>query len=154
MYKPLWCVLLVAIISACTQNNLAIPIENSLPSDMTTNKAIKAQLANKSSTAKGIKQPQGDMATSAEIDECQQQGGSMSKQGLLGRDFCVVQFGDKGKTCTDGGDCQAGRCVSENASFDNQNGAITKGVCPSNNVPFGCYGTVNQGKFGGFLCVD
>ncbi|QPT43721.1 hypothetical protein [Moraxella nonliquefaciens] len=33
-------------------------------------------------------------------------------------------------------------------------GTLVKGVCPSNNVPFGCYGTVNKGQFGGFLCVD
>lgn len=160
MYKPLWCILLVAILSACTQNNLAKNslaknslLTNSLPSDMTT-PPIKSQSANQPLSAKYIKHPQGKTATPSEIAQCQSQGGSISKQGLLGRDFCVVEFADKDKVCTDGSDCQAGRCISQNASFDDEIGKATKGTCPSNNIPFGCYGTVNDGKFGGFLCVD
>lgn len=154
MYKPLWCILLVAILSACTQNNLAKNslVNNNLPSDMTTTTPIKTQSVNKPLTAKDIIQPKNEVATLDEIAKCQQQGGNISKQGLLGRDFCVVEFADKDKVCTDGGDCQAGRCIAkQNAPIDN--GEAT-GVCPRNNVPFGCYGTVNQGKFGGFLCVD
>ncbi|UZA37062.1 hypothetical protein [Moraxella bovis] len=72
----------------------------------------------------------------------------------MAHDFCVVEFADKGKVCTDGSDCQAGRCIAENVADDKDIGGSIKGVCPSNNVPFGCYGTVNKGKFGGFLCVD
>lgn len=161
MYKPLWCILLVAILSACTQNNLAKNslaknslLTNSLPSDMTTTTPIKTQSVNQPLRAKDIKQPQGKTATPSEIAQCQSQGGSISKQGLLGRDFCVVEFADKDKVCTDGSDCQAGRCISQNTSFDDEIGKAIKGTCPSNNMPFGCYGTVNQGKFGGFLCVD
>lgn len=78
----------------------------------------------------------------------------MMRQGLAQHDFCVVQFADKGKVCTDGSDCQAGRCLADGSSFDDEVGTAVKGVCPANNIPFGCYGTVNKGKFGGFLCVD
>lgn len=66
----------------------------------------------------------------------------------------MVEFTDKEKVCTDGSQCQAGRCVTDEQSFDDEVGTLVKGVCPSNNVPFGCYGTVNKGQFGGFLCVD
>lgn len=164
MYKPLWCILLVAILSACTQNNLAKNslannslLTNSLPSepsDMITTTPIKTQSVNKPLTAKDIIQPKNEVATLDEVAKCQQQGGNISKQGLLGRDFCVVEFADKDKVCTDGSDCQAGRCISQNTPFDDEIGKAIKGTCPSDNIPFGCYGTVNQGKFGGFLCVD
>lgn len=165
MYKPLWCILSVAILSACTQNNLAKNslannslLTNSLPSepsDMITTTPIKTQSVNQPLRAKDIKQPQGKTATPSEIAQCQSQGGSISKQGLLGRDFCVVEFADKDKVCTDGSDCQAGRCIAkQNAPFDDEVGKAITGVCPSDNAPFGCYGTINQGKFGGFLCVD
>ncbi|WP_338755708.1 hypothetical protein WDM69_03575 [Moraxella lincolnii] len=66
----------------------------------------------------------------------------------------MVEFTDKEKVCTDGSQCQAGRCVTDGQSFDDEVGTLVKGVCPSNNVPFGCYGTVNKGQFSGFLCVD
>lgn len=145
--KKLTVLSLAVLLSACTQNNVVGDI-----------KPINTQSVNRSLTAKDIKHPQGKTATPAEIAKCQQQGGSISKQGLLGYDFCVVEFNDKGKVCTDGSDCQAGRCVADNRSFDrsfdNEMGANIKGICPSNNIPFGCYGTVNEGKFGGLLCVD
>lgn len=156
MYKPLWCILLVAIVSACTQNNLAKNslLTNSLPSDMTTTTPIKTQSVNQPLRAKDIKQPKNEVATLDEIAKCQSQGGNMSKQGLLGRDFCVVEFSDKGKICTDSSDCQSGRCLSNNIAENDLTAKKVTGICAKNNVPFGCYGTVNDGKFGGFLCVD
>lgn len=132
----------VLLITACVPNNLN-------NEQKFLNKPI-----NQTSTAKMVKHPQDKDATPAEIAECQKQGGKISKQGLLRHDFCVVEFADKGKVCTDGSDCQAGRCIADNSSTDSDVGTPVKGICPSNNVPFGCYGTVNQGKFAGFLCVD
>lgn len=105
-------------------------------------------------TAKMVKHPQGKTATPDEIAECHKQGGKISRQGLAQHDFCVVEFADKGKVCTDGGECQSGRCIVNLAKSSNEIATSAKGVCASNNSPFGCYGTVNKGKFGGFLCVD
>lgn len=138
--KKLLCVLAVFTCTACTYNNTTEQTVNHLPKQTLT--------------AHMVKQPQGENATPDEIAECQKLGGSISKQGMFAHDFCVIEFADKGKMCTDGSECQAGSCIAENNSSDDKIGTRTKGVCAANNIPFGCYGTVNKGKFAGFLCVD
>lgn len=73
---------------------------------------------------------------------------------MLAHDFCVVEFADKGKVCSDGSECQAEQCIVENGADNKEVSGSIKGICPSNNVPFGCYGTVNNGQLDGFMCVD
>ncbi|WFF37827.1 hypothetical protein LU290_06020 [Moraxella nasibovis] len=140
--KKLFCVITVFTLTACTPNTI-----NKQKVDNTPKQTVGTTL-----TANMVKHPAGKYATPAEIAECQKQGGQISKQGLLGYDFCVVEFADKGKVCTDGSDCQAGRCTASVDDYAKENTKAT-GVCPSNNVPFGCYGTVNKGEFSGVLCV-
>ncbi|STZ64004.1 Uncharacterised protein [Moraxella lacunata] len=150
MNKFLITITSILALTACTPNAINEQKVDNTPS---IQKPQEINKPNQTLTAKDIKHPQGKTATPSEIAECQKQGGTISPQGLLAHDFCVVEFADKGKVCTDGGDCQAGRCIAKvNSSIENSSQA--KGVCPSNNVPFGCYGTVNKGQFGGFLCVD
>lgn len=147
-------------LTACTPNAINGQKVDNAPSIQKTQEVNKTktpsqQSQNATLTAKDIKHPKGRDATPAEIAECQKQGGQISKQGLGRADFCVVEFADKGKVCTDGSDCQSGRCLSKGRSNDAQ--FTTKkhtGICASNNVPFGCYGTVNKGEFGAFMCVD
>lgn len=140
---------LFALLTACTQNTMNEQKADNTPS---IQKPQEINKPNQTLTAKDIKHPQGKTATPSEIAECQKQGGTISKQGLMAHDFCVVEFADKGKVCSDGDDCQAGRCVAENVANNIEIGSA-KGVCPSNNIPFGCYAIVNNGNFD-FLCVD
>lgn len=146
---------LFVLLTACTPNtNNGQKVDDTLniqkPQEIHTPK----QTQNTALTAKDIKHPKGETATPEEIAECQKQGGTISKEGLLGRDFCVVEFADKGKACSDGSDCQAERCIVENVSAGQEMSDSIKGICPSDNVPFGCYGTVNSGQLSGFMCVD
>lgn len=152
MLKKFICFSWLGLLSACTQNHLAI--DNLSTENQPVKPITQTQFSHKPLTAKDIKHPQGENATPDEIAECQKQGGTISKQGLMAHDFCVVEFADKGKVCTDGSECQAGRCIAEIVADNTEISSSVKGVCPSNNIPFGCYGMVNKGKFGGFLCVD
>lgn len=140
---------------ACTPNTEP-RLDNTLqiPKEIHTSQQTLMQTPSKTLTANMVKHPNNKNATPDEIAECQKQGGTISKQGLRQFDFCVVEFADKGKACTNGSDCQAGRCISNGNAMDKEAGSPIQGVCPSNNVPFGCYGTINKGNFGGFLCVD
>lgn len=147
MNKFLITITSILALTACTPNAINGQKVNNTPN---IQKPQEINKPNQTLTAKDIKHPQGKTATPSEIAECQRQGGKISPQGLRQFDFCVVEFTDKGKVCTDGSDCQAGRCITEKFGND----GVAKSVCPSNNVPFGCYGTVNKGQFGGFLCVD
>lgn len=153
MNKFLITITSILTLTACTPNtNNGQKVDDTLniqePQEIHTPK----QTQNTALTAKDIKHPQSENATPKEIAECQKQGGTISKQGLMAHDFCVAEFADKGKVCSDGDDCQAGRCVAENVA-DNIKIGSAKGVCPSNNIPFGCYAIVNNGNFD-FLCVD
>lgn len=144
---------LFALLTACTQNTMNEQKVDNTPSIQEPQEIdIPKSTQNTTLIARDIKHPQDENATPDEIAECQKQGGTISKQGLMAHDFCVVEFADKGKVCSDGDDCQAGRCVAENVADNKENGSA-KGVCPSNNVPFGCYAIVNNGNFD-FLCVD
>ena len=78
----------------------------------------------------------------------------MQPEGLLATPWCVVAYNDAGKDCTSGSDCEGDCRIFEMADL----GADGKvhGVCQPNNVPYGCYAQIEDGKIvgGGLLCVE
>lgn len=92
----------------------------------------------------------------AEFDheDCKRSGGAGQQQGLLGMPMCVIPFADAGKQCSDHDMCE-GQCRTNDSvtDYDGQPGTQL-GLCQANNSPFGCYGLVENGSAGAFLCVD
>ncbi len=78
--------------------------------------------------------------------ECLSVGGKWGKFGLADFERCNLPTKDADKFCTDGGDCEAGLCISESP------GGIT-GKCPAWKLNFGCMSIVENGKSIG-ICID
>jgi len=89
-------------------------------------------------------------ASAAETELCEAIGGIISRQGLAGFEMCVVPYKDAGKTCRDSADC-LGQCRTDNAV---NIGESTTGLCQANNIPFGCFTEVKNGRAQPGLCVD
>lgn len=91
----------------------------------------------------------------AEFEDCTSKGGEMGRQGMAGGYMCVISYADAGKSCTDGSECESGICLvdSDKSHFNLQSQNVT-GVCKADNIPFGCYTTIENGKIGHGLCVD
>ncbi len=82
---------------------------------------------------------------------CRANGGEIRPVCMRGNDFCVVQFADGGKSCTDGSQCASGRCFGDmQAEF----GRDAVGTCAANNDPCGCFQLIEDGKATPGLCVD
>ena len=98
--------------------------------------------------------PEATESFSAENEAlCQAAGGSYGPAGMMGWYRCTMPYADGGDVCSDSPECE-GQC---RASMDDQpsmEGEPVTGTCQMNDNRFGCYGTVEDGRVGGFLCVD
>jgi hypothetical protein len=93
----------------------------------------------------------GKQFTSAEVAACTASGGSVSRRGRLGTDYCVAPLADAGKVCSDKADC-TGTCIG---ASDAVPGSAATGTCQPDDGPlFGCYSTVVGGKATAAICVD
>lgn len=83
--------------------------------------------------------------------DCAARGGSMQRVGRAQTLQCVITYADANKPCTDGGQCQAGRCQGPMEAASREN---VTGQCQPTNMAFGCYTTVTNGRMGAAICVD
>lgn len=89
--------------------------------------------------------------TATERANCEAAGGSVQRAGLLGAYHCVQEYPDAGKACRDSSEC-VGQCRADSHNdVGNQN---VIGACQKVDVPFGCFGIVDNGAVGAMLCVD
>lgn len=98
-------------------------------------------------------QSQASAAGSTDAALCASQGGKMLPQGRMQTVRCVITYGDAGKRCTTGSDCQ-GDCRIEEVAGTPNAGAAAVGTCQVNSGRFGCYTTVENGKAEATICVD
>lgn len=84
--------------------------------------------------------------------ECAARGGTMTPVGRMQTMQCVVSYGDAGKSCTDGAQCQ-GDCRAE-PSATLREGQSARGVCQASSNRFGCFTTIKGGKAEATLCID
>lgn len=89
-------------------------------------------------------------ASSSEEQACKARGGEMRRICLMGELACVEKYRDAGKACTDKSQCM-GQCRYRG---DAPVGSSVVGECQRTTDPCGCFGTVENGKFIGSLCVD
>lgn len=82
---------------------------------------------------------------------CAARGGQMERVGRAQTLQCVIHYADAGKSCTDGAQCQAGRCQGPMEATPRANAA---GQCQSTNMAFGCYTMITDGRMGPAICVD
>jgi hypothetical protein len=88
----------------------------------------------------------------AEIDRaaCEERGGEVRQEGMLGLYRCVRPYKDAGKACRSSDDCE-GKCLAD----DNLAvGAEAEGKCQPTDSPFGCYAEIEGGKVAAAICVD
>ena len=64
---------------------------------------------------------------------------------------CIIQYKDAGKVCTDGNECEGGRCLDV-GNKSNEKG-ILLGTCVHNNN-CGSYQFIEKGKLGIGITVD
>ena len=84
--------------------------------------------------------------------ECAVRGGTMTPVGRMQTMQCVVTYGDAGKACTDGAQCQ-GDCRTE-PTVTAREGQSVRGVCQATSNRFGCFTTIRDGKAEATLCID
>ena len=92
----------------------------------------------------------------AKIDQvaCEEQGGVVRQEGLLGLYRCVLSYSDAGEICTGTDDCE-GRCLGDDSVTDYQAPAgQAKGLCEADDSPFGCYAVIEDGIVTPAICVD
>jgi len=95
----------------------------------------------------------GQVATDAERAACKAAGGDISREGMLGWEYCVQTYPDAGKVCSGDADCE-GTCRADPNNLTIAPGEPATGTCQRVDVPFGCYATIENGKMGHTLCVD
>ncbi|WP_333592567.1 hypothetical protein [Brevundimonas sp.] len=84
--------------------------------------------------------------------ECAARGGTMTPVGRMQTMQCVVTYGDAGKACTDGGQCQGDCRAQPDATL--REGQSARGVCQATSNRFGCFTTIKGGKAEATLCID
>ncbi len=84
--------------------------------------------------------------------ECAARGGTMTPVGRMQTMQCVVTYGDAGKACTDGGQCQGDCRAQPDATL--REGHPARGVCQATSNRFGCFTTIKGGKAEATLCID
>jgi hypothetical protein len=89
----------------------------------------------------------------AQVAQCNAKGGRLMQAGMLGNFMCVIRYADAGKACSGKSDCQ-GRCYVDRKQGMIEMNRPSKGVCAADNVPFGCFQTVENGLAQPALCVD
>lgn len=82
---------------------------------------------------------------------CQSHGGAFQRVCRMGNTMCVVRFADAGEACTDGSQCQSGRCFGDGLA---EIGVAASGLCAPTNDPCGCFQRISDGKAEPALCVD
>ncbi|MFN3910426.1 hypothetical protein [Hyphomonas sp.] len=92
-----------------------------------------------------------EIATPEERAACDAAGGTLGRQGLLGWEQCVQVYPDAGKACTGEADCLGGCRYEGDAA---KPGTPVSGTCQVEDVPFGCYASVENGLLQHALCVD
>ncbi|WP_321489680.1 hypothetical protein [uncultured Hyphomonas sp.] len=92
-------------------------------------------------------------ATPTERDRCEAAGGIIQQAGRLGWQHCVQTFADAGEACSGSADC-LGDCRLAGDAGSVAPDTPVQGVCQTNDAPFGCYTTVENGKVGLSICVD
>jgi len=92
---------------------------------------------------------------SAETRSCATTGGFIAQRGRAQRAMCVHPFGDAGKACQSGSDCQ-GKCIATAGANGGlpQTGEATAGFCQADDKLFGCYAEVENGVARRSICVD
>ncbi|MBX3477925.1 MAG: hypothetical protein KF910_09965 [Brevundimonas sp.] len=85
-------------------------------------------------------------------DECATRGGQMRPVGRMQSVRCVLRYADAGKPCTDGAQCQ-GDCRVEGDAAPRE-GQQVQGRCQVENVRFGCFTTIENGRAQATLCID
>ena len=89
---------------------------------------------------------------SADASACAARGGEMKQVGRLQSWQCVIRYADAGKRCTDGAQCQ-GDCRVEGETSAREGDAVV-GRCQIENVRFGCFTTIANGRAQATLCID
>ena len=84
--------------------------------------------------------------------ECTARGGQMRPVGRMQSVRCVLRYADAGKCCTDGAQCQ-GDCRVEGETSAREGDAVV-GRCQVENVRFGCFTTIANGRAQATLCID
>ncbi len=84
--------------------------------------------------------------------ECAARGGTMTPVGLMQTMQCVVTYGDAGKACTDGAQCQGDCRAQPDATL--REGQSARGACQATSNRFGCFTTIKGGKAEATLCID
>lgn len=87
------------------------------------------------------------------VQQCTKKGGKYSRQGRAGAYRCIVPYADAGKSCQDASDCE-GNCKAKQGDFFPAGAPNVEGQCSSDNSPFGCFQTIENGVALPALCVD
>ena len=82
---------------------------------------------------------------------CAAQGGRLERVGRAQTLQCVIPYADAGKSCTDGAQCESGRCLGPVDAAGQTN---TSGQCQADNMRFGCTTTIVNGHAEAAICVD
>ena len=82
---------------------------------------------------------------------CAAQGGRLERVGRAQTLQCVIPYADAGKSCTDGAQCESGRCLGP---VDAAGQTYTSGQCQADNMRFGCTTTIVNGHAEAAICVD
>lgn len=101
-----------------------------------------------------IEQRRAEALAKIDVAACEQAGGKVQQEGMLGMPRCVTPYKDAGKSCRDGDDCE-GKCLGDDAvtEYNAEPGKLV-GVCQANDSPFGCYAEIEDGSTQGMICVD
>ena len=88
----------------------------------------------------------------ADEASCKTAGGDWRPICRMQKPACVMTFKDAGKSCTDGSQCEGGKCVAEVTTATP--GVASTGKCVTNSDPCGCATLIIDGKTGPSLCAD
>lgn len=91
-------------------------------------------------------------ATIADEASCKTAGGDWRPICRMQKPACVITFKDAGKSCTDGSQCEGGKCAAEVTTATA--GSSAAGKCVINSDPCGCTTLIVDGKTTATLCVD
>lgn len=89
-----------------------------------------------------------------DVEACENAGGVVRPEGMLGMPRCVMPYADAGEQCRDSSECE-GQCRATDGvtDYDAAPGSMV-GACQANDSPFGCYAEIEDGSLGAALCVD
>ncbi len=115
-----------------------------------TNDASPTEESTMNSTPATAPIKPGETLSAKDRAACEAAGGTVGRAGLVNWEHCIMPYKDAGKVCSDNSEC-TGQC--RNTLPAQGSGPVT-GKCQANNLPFGCYGEVKNGKVTSRICVD